>query len=172
MQLLRVLLILTPIALLAGCASLDTAKEQVDEVRSQLDEAKRDLDEARARFDRVKSATVVREEILHATITAREDDDGVLRFDVNASRGGALIPRANLTSLAPIEVRAGMEVAQATWIQCDPLSCAIDVPEGGEAQARVVGAATIACAPLVDGCAFDVAGARAWVTTAVSDVTA
>lgn len=158
---LLVLLLVVP--LFAGCA-------QVDGAREQLDSARRELDEARERFDRVKSATIVREELLDVVITPRVDDDDHVRFDINASRGGVAIPRANVTSLPPIAVRAD---AAAGWVLCDPLSCAVALRPGATVSARASPTADDGCdvTRAAEACTFTMRGARGLVTTALSDVT-
>lgn len=118
--LLVVLLLAAP--LLAGCASLDSARKSADELTEKLDDARRDLDEARERYDRVKSLQAVRTERAEVAI-APVVEDGILRFEVNATRDGRAIPVENLTRLPRVVV--WLEGDAQALLGCDPLTCLI-----------------------------------------------
>ena len=119
---MRALVLLVPIVLLAGCTQFDEAKADLYEARAQLDEARADAQAAKDRYDRVRSATVIRNETLTVLVVPKSSERAFW-FDTAAWRGvpgpeGTLIPPENLTSLPAIRLRTG-----GSDLVCDPLSC-------------------------------------------------
>ena len=166
---MKLLFPLVVVALLSGCTAADDAKQALADAQAKLDEAQREAADAKARLDRVRSSTVVREEVLQLDLTVVLTN-GTLSFDVNASRivDGApvAIPRANLTRVP--DVRLETSGVAAT---CEPLTCTVRVPQGFPL--------TVAWADKPDekvtvraGAVLSRSDARAMVTTAAGDVTA
>lgn len=171
---MRTALLLLPALLLAGCAQLQDAR---DDAERALADAQRDAQEARDRYERVRSATVVRNETVDITITPRSDG-ATLWFAANVSRAGVAVPAENLSALPPLRLAAA-----SFELACDPLACRLSTSEdveatwadgapgalalpGGQARCEPAGAASSACAypTLRRG--------RGWalVTTAAGDV--
>lgn len=156
--------LLVPILLLAGCAGVEDAKQAAADAQAKLDEARREAQEAKDRYDRVRSATVVREEVVNVTLTPVVEE-GELSFVVNASRAGVPLPRENITSLQSVELSAPGLV-----VTCDPADCRATVPPGGWDVRWADGEGGRIHAP--GNATLTRERARAWVTTAVGDVTA
>lgn len=177
---MRALVWTIPLLLLAGCAQLDDAKEAAADAQTKLDEARREAQEAKDRYDRVKSATVVRTEVVHLVVTPESNETEVW-FLVNATRSdGTLIAPANVTGVSDIAVSG------AAWrFSCDPLTCRVqrsgeDVTLGwadGAAGSLVLTDGHARCEPASAGasaCALPGltrARGEALVTTAVGDIT-
>ena len=166
---MRILLPLLAFALLAGCTAADDAKQALADAQTQLEQAQQEAADAKARFERVRSSTVIREEVLQLDLTV-VITNGTLSFDVNASRivDGApvAIPRANLTRVP--DVRLETSGVAAT---CEPLTCTVRVPQGFPL--------TVAWSDKPDervnvrnGAVLSRSDARAMVTTAAGDVAA
>lgn len=165
----KLLALLVPLVMLGGCTQLDDAQVKLEEARA-------DAQEARDRYDRVRSATVARTEIVNATAWPMIANQ-TLRFDVEARRAADVIPAENLTALTPLWVRAsGFRFA------CDPLTCAIELPPEGieiswsESESGLRYPAQVVCVDMgaTERCGQPpITGARvqAHVTTAVGDVT-
>lgn len=156
--------------LLAGCT-------QVDDAQRAIDDAKREAQEAKDRYDRVASATVVRNETLRVVVVPMGNGTEI-RFDVGVWRGETALDTANLTTVPPVAVRAG----ESRFV-CDPLTCRVAVTgvdvnvtwaDGAPGGVTLAGGQA-ACAPGSDAsssyCAFPqierLANVR--VTTALSD---
>lgn len=122
--LLAVLLLATP--LLAGCASLDAAKTSADDLTQKLDNARSELEAARERYDRVQSLQAVRTERADVTLTPVVEE-GILRFEVNATRDGRAIPTENLTRLP--RVVFWLQGEPQALLGCDPLTCLFGLHE-------------------------------------------
>lgn len=119
---MRPLLVLLLLAapLFAGCASLDAAKTGAEDATRRLEEARAELDDARARYERVQSLQAVRAERVDLTVTPVVEE-GILRFEVNATRDGVVVPTANLTRLPRVVV--WLEGEPQALLGCDPLTC-------------------------------------------------
>lgn len=138
--------------LLAGCAQLETARETADEASQALADAQREAQEARERYDRVKSATVVREERVTLYLWLVVEND-TLRFDPHAIREQTRVE--NLTDLPDVRVRVdAMEIA------CEPLTCEVGVggspalvswADGTDGSAELPGPSPPLCHSLEDG---------------------
>lgn len=155
--------------MMAGCTAADDAKEALADAQSKLAEAQQEAADAKARFDRVRSSTIIREEVLTLNLTV-VITNGTLSFEPNASRivdGAPVeIPRANLTDLPDVRLETSGFSAQ-----CEPLTCTARLPQGfpltvawsDKADERV---------QVRNGAVLSRADARAMVTTSASDVTA
>lgn len=164
--------------LLAGCTGFDEARSAAEETQQALADARREAQEARERFDRVSSATIVREESVRVVIVPMSNATRIW-FDTAAYRGEVLLARENLTSIPPVRIRgAGIDLA------CDPLTCHLAQPDadvtvtwddGADGEVLLRGGQD-ACADATasDACARDrlTRQADVRVTTDASDVTA
>lgn len=163
-------LLLLAALLLPGCAELDTAKEQVSEAQDRLETARGELDALRARLERMRTLTAIRQEVLDVAVAPRLDADGLLRFEINATRDGVAIPAANVTRVAPIAVRAD----GGAWVLCEPVTCAVPVAEGARVEVRAApedGTGCVVTRDVAPACSVELSDATAWVTTSVGDAT-
>lgn len=161
--LVKLLLPLLVVALMAGCTAADDAKQALADAQDKLATAQQEAADAKARFERVRSSTIIREEVLQLNLTILITN-GTLSFEPNASRDGAAIPRANLTRLPDVRLETSGVAAQ-----CEPLTCSVKVPSGFPL--------TVAWADKPDekvrvqnGAVLSRSDARAMVTTAAGDV--
>lgn len=183
---MRALLILVLVLPLAGCTQLDDAQAKLDDARAELDEARAEAQAAKDRYDRVRSATVIREERLVVVVSPKSNETEFW-FDHAAWRAefggnGTLIATENLTSLPPIRLRTS-----AYDVTCDPMTCrgaitGLDVnvtwADGAQGGFTLVGG-NAACDPAADEplgnlssyCAFPMLRRESTirVTTALSD---
>lgn len=178
MRPLLLLAVLLSAPLLAGCTSLEAAQKSVDEATTALADTKRDLDEARERYDRVKSLQALRAERVDL-VAVPVVENGILRFQVNATRDGVAIPLENLTRAPRVILWFGDE--PRALLGCDPLTCLFNlqnrtVEMAWEDHADTRAAFPPACGTVAHArCAMPrlvYEGAQVLATTSVSDATA
>ncbi|HUR69261.1 MAG TPA: hypothetical protein VM370_08440 [Candidatus Thermoplasmatota archaeon] len=114
---MKAMALVAAMALLAGCTQLDDAKRAAEDAKKELGEAQREAQEAQARYERVKSATVVRNETVRVIVVPMSDPNATW-FDAGAWRGDVLIPPENLTALPAVKLAFG-----GRNVTCDPLTC-------------------------------------------------